>query len=442
MGAGPRLNALGDNAVHDRAEAWRRRDQVLKLVITMGLSSDERRIVLSVAAVQFINVLDFVMVAPLAGDFALALSIPTSQIGFVSGSYTAAAGLSGLVGSVFWDRFERKRALVFCALALAFATLTSALAVDFQSLVAARVFAGIFGGPATALSVAIVTDAVPIERRGQAMGVAMAAFSVASIVGVPLALKLSELGSWRTPFVAVGLLAFVVAAAAWCALPTMRDHIRVDDEHLKHHPLGFLVRGDVWLAYLLVGCSMTAGFMIIPNITAYVLFNLGYPRSHLKTLYCVGGLLSLIGMQVAGGLIDRIGVFPVGAVAIGVVVAVIYLLFIGFNGWIPLLPLFALFMMCMSIRAVAQTTLTSQVPRRFERARFMSLQSATQHLGSSSGAFVSSMVLAEGANNTLVGIDTVSLIAIGLFVLVPVLMKILEDRSRATRERIPGLPAV
>ena len=51
----------------------------------------ERMVVLLVAAVQFVNILDFMMVMPLGPDFAAALGIPTSHIGMIGGSYTLAA---------------------------------------------------------------------------------------------------------------------------------------------------------------------------------------------------------------------------------------------------------------------------------------------------------------------------------------------------------------
>ncbi len=54
----------------------------------------ESRFVLLVGAVQLVNVLDFMMVMPLGPDFAKGLGIPTSEIGYIGGSYTAAAATS------------------------------------------------------------------------------------------------------------------------------------------------------------------------------------------------------------------------------------------------------------------------------------------------------------------------------------------------------------
>ncbi|MEO1483212.1 MAG: MFS transporter [Myxococcota bacterium] len=399
--------------------------------MTSNLTRRELWIVLIIAAVQFINILDFIMVSPLAGDFALALHIPTSQIGVVAGSYTIAAGVSGLIGSAFWDRFERKRALTFNIVGLALGTLACAGAWDLWSLVGARMVAGVFGGPASALAVAIVADSVPDERRGKAMGIVMGAFSMASILGVPAGLELASWGNWRTPFIVVGGAAMVIVGFAVVLLPTMRDHIGQGTDEERRRPLAFLQRREVWLAYAMVASTMIAGFMIFPNITAYVLFNLGYPRSQLEVLYFVGGFLSLVGMQVAGAVVDRIGAFPVATFAISIVIGVIYFLFIDFRPGTNLLALFACFMLFMSVRAVAMHTLSSKVPFPFERARYMSFQSAVQHFASSTGAIVSSLILTEGAERALIGFDTVCYISIASLLLIPVTMKFLEAKVRA-----------
>src|SRR5207244_5127541 len=107
----------------------------------------ERAVVLLVAAVQFVNILDFVMVMPMGPDFAAGLGIPASKLGLIGGSYTAAAAISGLAGSFFLDRFDRRPALGVAMLGLVAGTALGAAATGLPSLLAARVLAGLFGGP-------------------------------------------------------------------------------------------------------------------------------------------------------------------------------------------------------------------------------------------------------------------------------------------------------
>ena len=185
----------------------------------------ERQIVLLMAAVQFINILDFVMVMPMGPDFAAALGIPSSNLGLISGSYTAAAAVSGLAGSFFLDRFDRRPALGLALTGLVVGTALGGFATDLPSLLAARVVAGLFGGPATSLAFSIIADSVPKERRGTAMGKVMAAFSIASVLGVPAGLEMARRLGWRAPFLGTALLGACVAAAAVFLLPPLKGHL-------------------------------------------------------------------------------------------------------------------------------------------------------------------------------------------------------------------------
>ncbi|MFP2902067.1 MFS transporter [Corallococcus sp. 4LFB] len=92
-------------------------------------SVSERAVVLLIGAVQFVNILDFVMVMPLGPDFAKGLGIESSHIGTIGGSYTAAASVAGLLGGYFLDRFDRRKALAVCMLGLVAATAAGGLAL-------------------------------------------------------------------------------------------------------------------------------------------------------------------------------------------------------------------------------------------------------------------------------------------------------------------------
>src|SRR6185436_356086 len=163
----------------------------------------ERKIILLLAAVSFVNILDFVMVIPLGPEFARGLGTPTSRLGLLGTSYTGAAALAGLVGTLFLDRFDRRSALTVAMLGLVTATAAGGLARSFDMLLGARVVAGVFGGPATSIGLAILTDVIAPERRGKALGQVMGAFSVASVVGVPMSIVLASWAGWRVPFFVV-----------------------------------------------------------------------------------------------------------------------------------------------------------------------------------------------------------------------------------------------
>lgn len=376
-----------------------------------GLSDKkiERSAIFVVAAVQFVNIVDFMMVMPLGPDFAKSLGIRVSHIGVLAGAYTLAAALSGLFGSLFLDRICRRRALVWSVFGLAVGTIAGAFAVDFHTLLWARVLAGVFGGPTSSIGLAIIGDLVPHERRGAAIGKVMLGFSAASIFGVPIGLEVAALGGWSAPFLMVGFFAFVIGIAARFILPPMSRHTNQVDFGFGNLPFASLLRQhNVWLSYFTLFALMMSGFLIYPNIAGYIQLNLEFPRQSMGSLYLVGGLASLLVMTFCGHLVDRYGSVPwfiTGSV--GFFVA----LYFGLYLHPPILSPYAMFIIFMvfgTLRNISLQTLSSKVPIASERAGFMSLQSCIQHSAMAAGGIASSRLLTTSPSGKLEGMQNVA----------------------------------
>ncbi|MBK8206629.1 MAG: MFS transporter [Planctomycetes bacterium] len=405
------------------------------------LPVSERAVVLLIAAIHFINILDFMIVMPLGPDFSTSLGIPSHSMGDIAGAYTLAAATSGIAGSFFLDRFDRRKALAVSMAGLVLATALCGLAWDLYSLLGARVVAGLFGGPAMALSLAIVSDVVPPKRRGRAMATVMTAFSIASIAGVPLALEIANAGGWRAPFFSVAGLGVVVAAACIFMLPPLRQHLQTGIRPPGLAMFNLLRKPLPLLSYLSITAMMFSAFTIIPHIPGYLVFNLGYDGepwliellaplgmtpSILGPLYLVGGTLSLLVMLVVGRLTDRLGSSIVSWLGAALVITVIWFWFIDYSPVLPVMVAFMCFMGSMSVRGVPARALDTKIPMAHERASFMSLQSAVQHTALAGAAIMSSRILTENADKSLQGIPTLGYIAAGFALLLPLCVTIAE----------------
>lgn len=424
-----------------------------------SLGINERAVVLLIAAIQFVNILDFMIVMPLGPDFALELAIASHNMGIITGSYTAAAAITGIACSFFLDRFDRRKALAVSIVGLMVGTAAAALSWDFYSLIGARVLAGAFGGPVSSLSLAIISDVVPKERRGRAVGTVMAGFSVASIVGVPLALEIAHVGGWRAPFYAVAGLGLVIAVGVVLLLPPLRIHLMRGTRPPGFGMLKQLAKPLPLLAYAGTAAMMFSAFTLIPHIPSYLVFNLGYTGeawltdaaraigleykpSVLGPLYLFGGMLSLAVMQMVGRATDRWGssrVSWMGAALLGIV---IYMWFVDYNPAIPVIVLFVAFMGTSSLRGVPARTLDTKIPGPADRASFMSMQSAVQHIALALAAGLSSLVLSEAPDMSLVGMPTLAWISLVFVVLLATFVTLAEaqlkrrDALMATAEAI------
>jgi predicted MFS family arabinose efflux permease len=396
---------------------------------------NERGVLFCVGAVQFVNILDFMVVMPMGPDLATGIGIAPSHLGIVGGSYTAAASVAGLTCSTFLDRFDRRSALLVAMLGLALGTAMGGLATGLGTLVLARVIAGAFGGPATSLSMSIVADVVPAERRGRALGAVMGAFSAASVLGVPLGLELSRRFGFRVPFFFIAGLGLLISLSARALLPSLRGHLAAAALHGRRSLFAtvstLLAKPAVRLAYTLTALGAIGMFSLTPNIAAYVQFNLGYPRERIGLLYLVGGALSFFVTRLAGPLVDRFGTTTIASVGAVIFIADVSVGFVLPKPPLPVLVVFVIFMLASALRNIAVSTLVSKVPDPDERAGFMSLQSAVTHMASAVGAFGASQLLSERAGSPmLIGMPRVAVFCMSSMALLLPVAFLLERRVR------------
>ncbi|WP_320170232.1 MFS transporter [Maridesulfovibrio sp.] len=386
----------------------------------------ENKIVWIAALIQLINLIDFMMVMPLGPDISKDLPISNADIGFICGVYTLAVGFSGIACAKFLDRFARKSVAIVAVLGLSIATLSAAFCWDLYSMLGARILAGFFGGPAAAIAFSMVCDAVPPERRGRAMGIVMGSFSVSSIAAIPFGLELAEIGSWRTPFYAIAILGFAVLSMILFFTPPMKTHMEGHSEPVSL--IRILANRKYQLAFFMMVTAMISSFAIIPNFSAYFQVNLGFERSSLSFLYFIGGVFSLILMQVGGRASDKIGPIPTNILGTVLLVAFIYDGFMH-PPFSSCLVIFIMFMGMVCFRNVSATTEASKLPQPYERAAFMSLFSSLQHIGNGIGALLSSAILSIGPDGRLINMQWVGLLAIVMALFQPLaLMKIRQPK--------------
>jgi len=387
---------------------------------------NEWRVVILVTLIQFINIIDFMMVMPLGPDFAKALDIPMSDLGLIGGSYTFAAAASGFALSRYLDRFDRRFVAMLALAGLSVSTYLATLATDQITLLITRICAGFFGGPASAIGLAMIIDVVPPERRGRAMAIAMGSFSVAAIVGIPFGMELAAWYGWQAPFYAIAVSGLLLLLSLYFLLPVMVQHKKDAKGAPAVGVLNLLSRPLPRLALMLVVVSMFGNFLLIPNLSAYVQFNLGFPRERVGELYMIGGIVSLVGMQLTGYLTDRFGSVLIGTVTCLGLAVVLWTGFLQTPSVEWVLWIFVGFMLFSSARRVAQNALSSQVPKAHERAAFTSVQSAFQHVATGFAAVGSSYLLTADETGALDGMVFLSQVAL-LFVLAqPIMMLILK----------------
>ena len=393
----------------------------------MHTAATNHRIILPIAALQFIYLLNFIILLPLGPDVAQALAFPVEHLNWFSAAYTGASIVAGLLSIRVLDRFNRKHALLACFAGLVLSTYAAAQAHSAWALLAARALTGLFGSPTVALGMALIIDNTPPQQRGAAIGKVMLGFSAATLAGIPAALELAHYGNWRTAFHALAALALLTLLLNALLLPNTGKPQPTDTPTTLRT---LLKQRNIRTACLVQASNQFATFLIVPVFSAVFVMNLGYPREQLSTLYLIGGLVAMLTMQATGKLNDRFGALPPTLIATACF-ALGLAPFLGFNN-LPLVLVFVLFMASNASRNVSLMSLTSHIPKPQERASYMALQQIAQNIAIALAALVAAGILRSNTDGYLMETTPLALLAIATATLTLVGVKRLEEGIERT----------
>lgn len=405
-------------------------------------AASERAVLLTLAAVQFTHILDYMIMMPLGPGLMREFALSPAQFSHLVAAYGGSAALAGLAGGLFIDRLDRRRALAWLYAGFALATLACALAPTHATLLAARLAAGACGGLAGSAVVAMVADVVPPERRGRGMAFVMSAFPLASVAGVPLGIALSNRLGWHAPFFLLVALAgpILLAIARWLPRrPPEADSARVSPWGRMR---GLLAEKIHWRGFAVTAALVSSGGCVIPFMAPSLVANAGVTQEALPLVYFFGGAATFFSTPFIGRLTDRHDKLRVlAALTIPAIVATLLVTRLGPAPLWLVLAATTLFFVGMSGRFGPATTLVANsIEPRF-RGGFMSLNSAVQQGASAAANLVAGAVVTRDAAGHLVGYARVGWLAVGGFLLTLFLAHRLRAAAPHAAVNAPAGPA-
>ncbi|MEE3500552.1 MFS transporter [Acidiphilium acidophilum] len=269
-------------------------------------------------------------------------------LGAYAMSFILAAWFAGLMlgasgFGLLSDRFGRRRVFLASLVLYGVATLATAFAPDFASLIALRLIAGIGVGAEYSAINAAIAELMPRKSRGRASALVLNFWPVGSFVAAMLAwLVLSALPpdiGWRVVF---GLGGMIALSAAWfrrylpesprwliaagrgdearaviagieAGLTDIRPAMVAPLHHRVRREAGqfaTLVRdypGRLALGALLDFAEASGYYGLFAFLPIVVLPALDLPADRLPVFYLVGSVGALIGGFAAAFLLDRLG---------------------------------------------------------------------------------------------------------------------------------------
>lgn len=369
-----------------------------------NFSRSETLLIFLLACIQFCHILDFMILMPLGPQIMRGLQITTQEFSFLVSCYTLSAGLSGFLSSFFVDFFDRKKVLLLFFVGFTVGTLLCGVVDTYLPLLIVRSLTGAFGGVLTSIVLSIVSDNFDYKRRGFAVGTVMGAFALASVLGVPFGLYLSNMFWWQAPFIFLAALSFALMLCAMVLIPKQNSHLI---EGKIKDPLQTLKMiwksGNQKLSLILIFFLVMGQFTIIPFISISFVYNARLPEESLFLIYLFGGICSMFAAPIFGKLADLFSKTKVFSFSLLLSTIPIYVITnLGPTPQNIILLVGSSFFIVMSGRMVPAMALITATAPTEKRAGFLSIVSSVQQLSAAFAAWIAGVIMSYSTQNNLI----------------------------------------
>lgn len=304
--------------------------------------------------VYVLNFLDRQLLSILAKPIQDELGVSDGQLGLIGGLYFAAFYCI-LAIPVGWlaDRTNRVRVLAFACGLWSAATAACGFAQNYPQLAAARMAVGVGEAGGVPPSYAIISDYFPPGRRGTALSLFNLGPPIGQALGIAFGASVAAAYSWRSAFVAIGIVGVVTALIVWMFVREPKrggldaapqaDAPAAKPESAKFWPTVRMFFSNPVLLRVSIACAATqfVTYGVLNFTTLLLMREKGMSLEEVALYYALLiGIFISLGMYVSGRLIDaftkRSKTAYAWIPAIGLILAAP--LFVGFV-WAPSWPL-------------------------------------------------------------------------------------------------------
>jgi predicted MFS family arabinose efflux permease len=393
----------------------------------------EIALLLILALVQFTNIVDFMIIMPLNPVLKDMWGISSTEFSRLVSFFSIGAFISAMACIAFVDRFDRRKVLLLVYAGFTIGTFLCGLSQTYYQLLGARFLTGLFGGIGGSVILSMVGDYIPQERRGQAMGILMTGFALASIVGVPGGLWLAGHFQWHTPFIVLASLCTLVFAVAFFLVPSFTGHLK--NGIVKQTAFAIIknVFSDVnkrW-ALLLSSLLLMSHFSIIPFLSDFFINNLHLNyKTDVPLVYICGGLLSVIVSPQIGKLSDKYGRLKVFTIL--TILAAIPLLSIpniSTSNIFIILPITCTLFIFSGSRMIVSSAQVTGTASPQERGSFMIVNSSITQLATAIISILGGAIISNDEAKRVVNYPILGFIGIAFAVLALLVFKKIKTKS-------------
>jgi predicted MFS family arabinose efflux permease len=381
------------------------------------MSPGVRRLVLLLGMAGFVVMGDNLVVSPILPSISVSLGVEPVAAGVLIVAYMLPFGVFQLVFGPLADRFGKTRVILVTFTAFVVATALCAFGTSLANLTVFRALTGLFAAATMPVSLALIGDMVPIEKRQQAVGTFLGVSSLGQALSLGIGGAIANFFDWRGVFAVYAVVAAVVAVALWRNLHAASPHEVREHQAGIIRPymalLGQATSRRTYLVILFEGVFLLGSFSYLG--TALVQ-RFGLSTLATGALMMAFGVATVIGGRISAKIAARFG--QVRTVSAGLLLAAIADVCVFLGGGSVSLSTVGVFLLGLGFMT-AHSTMVTMVTEFAARSRgaAMSLTPFSLMVGGAIGTQIGSRIISGVSFDMMYAIYGAGLLVLGLVAL-------------------------
>ena len=264
---------------------------------------------------NFVTGCGLMVVVGTLNDITRSLQVSVSTAGqlITIAAGVACVGAPLLAGWV--SGFDRRRLLTLATLWYAAGHAPCALMPSHAALWPLRAAALLAAAVFTPQAATAIAFMAPPAERGRHITFIFLGWSMASVLGLPIASWLGESLGWRSAFVAIAAMSLVAAGWVFAVIPNGVKPAGLSVRDWRH-----VLTSPLFMAMVAVTALSGAGqFTVFSYFVPYCRLALGADAEQISLLLMWFGAFGLIDNMVLTRVIDRVGTNPAMAATLGLI---------------------------------------------------------------------------------------------------------------------------
>jgi predicted MFS family arabinose efflux permease len=237
----------------------------------------------------------------IAPQIASAFNVTIEKTGWLLSAFALIVAIFGPFLMIFLSSFNRKKLMLIILGIFTVSNILSVFASNFNILLLARILPAFFHPVFWSIALSTAANSTTPEKSPKAIGVVFGGFTIASVLGIPLATLVTDIFNWQSSFILFAFINLLSLIGVLLFLPATQSLQKLSFKS----QLQILKKRQLWISFILSFLMIAAMYSTYGYISAYLDKITRIDGKQISLMLFIFGTAGIIGNFLASKFLSR-----------------------------------------------------------------------------------------------------------------------------------------